>query len=117
MLAALIVGSAAAGIATVLAEPLDLPLADERSVQSASFANVQRPSGPTRHTSTRPATSSQSTAPPTTSALPTTTPTTTSQPATSTEKPTDPPPPASTTRPSAPTAPPDVPVDRVIALV
>lgn len=101
----------------MLAKPLDLPLADERAVLSASFTNIQRPPGPTRRTSTRPATSSQTTAPPTSSAPTTTPPTSSSAPASSTEPPAEPPPSPTTNPPSTAPAPPGKPVDRVVELV
>ena len=99
----------------MLAKPLDLPLADEKEVLSASFTNIQHPPGPTRHTATRPATSSQTTAP-ATSAPTSTAPPPTSQPPTSTEKPTDPPPTSPSDPPSDPGSQPAQ-IDRVVALV
>jgi uncharacterized protein YkwD len=114
VLAALLVGSVTAGAATVLAKPLDLPLGAERAVLSASFTNIQRPPGPVRRTSTRPATSSQATAPPPTSVPTTTAPT--SAPASRTEPPAEPSPPT-TDPPSTAPAPPGTPVDRVVELV
>jgi uncharacterized protein YkwD len=112
VLVALLVGSASAGAATMLAKPLDLPIAGDGAVLSSSFTNIQRPPGPTRHTSTLPVTSSRATPAPT-SPAPTTTPTTTSPPATTSPS-TQPP---SSTSSASPPAPPADDVDRVIALV
>jgi uncharacterized protein YkwD len=114
VLAALLVGSATAGAATVLAKPLDLPLSDGRAVLSASFTNIQRPPGPTRHTSTHPATS-QTDPPPTSTAPTTTAPTSSSPPATSTSA--EPPPPATTNPTSPAPGSPSAPADRVVELV
>ena len=97
----------------MLAKPLDLPLASEGAVLSASFTNIQRPPGPVRHTSTRPVPASPTTEPPTSSAPTTTNPTTT-QPTSSTQQP---PPSPPTTSPSSSDPPPGKPIDRVVELV
>jgi uncharacterized protein YkwD len=114
VLAALLVGSTTAGAVTMLAKPLDLPLSVDGAVLSASFTNIQRPPGPTRHSSTRTATSSQATAPPTSTAPTTTAPTAPNSPASSTEPPPSTP---TTAPPSTAPDPPGKPVDRVIELV
>lgn len=117
VLVAVLIGSTSAGAATVLAKPLDLPLAGEKDVLSVSYGNIERPAGPIRRTSTRPATPAQATAPATSAPTTTTQPTTT-EPTTTTEKPADPPPPASSTPPpSEPSEPPKSQLDKVLELV
>lgn len=115
VLAALLVGSTTAGLATVLAKPLDLSIGgDQGAVLSASFTNIQAPLGPVRRSSTQPTTSSQTLQPPapTTS---TTAPTTTTAPTSSTKS-AEPPPPATSSPPASPPGSPGQ-ISKVVDLV
>jgi uncharacterized protein YkwD len=115
ILAALLVGASTAGVATVLAKPLDLALGgDQEAVLSASFTNIQAPLGPVRRTSTQPTTSSQTVQPPAPTTT-TTAPTTTSPPASSTKS-SEPPPPATSSAPTSQPSPPGQ-VAKVVELV